>query len=104
MANQPQEVQILHCKFCNGIFRCQFFDLAKVEYFVFYAVWIFETTLWQTTLNRHLASFMRHVTLVTRTALSALVTFCRSSTFTGSFTATDSFLFVYGTFCGPDFV
>jgi hypothetical protein len=62
-------------------------DLSEVENFVFDAVDIVETPLRDPSLDRHLAPFMRHLPLVTGTALATLVTLGGRTALTGCFTA-----------------
>ena len=77
-------------------------ELTDIKYFVFYAMRVGESAFGDTALDRHLATFVRLFILVTGTALSALVTFCRGSAFTAGFTASDSFFFVRSAFCRPE--
>ena len=86
LADQPIDIQILRRKFRDPVLLSELVQLTQVEHLVLNAMDIVETTLGDTTLDRHLATFMRHLALIAGTALTALVTLGRSTTLTGCFT------------------
>ena len=96
---KPLIYKFSRVEFCNSIFFSILINLAKVKYFIFNTIDIFETTFWNTALDWHLSAFMSHFAFITCTALSAFITFCRCTTFTACFTTANTFFFMCCAFC-----
>ena len=94
LADQSGNIQIFRGEVGETVLFHQMIHLSQVEYFVLDPVDIVETTFGDTTLDRHLTTFMGHFALITSPALTTLVTFGRSTTLTGGFTAAKPLLFM----------
>lgn len=86
LADQPVDVKVLEGELADIVFTGQLLGLADIEYFILNPVRVLETSFGDPALNWHLAAFMRHFSLVTGPALSALITFCGCTSVPGSFT------------------
>src|SRR5689334_12841628 len=64
LANQAVCIKTFSRKFFNTIRISQLRQLTNIKNFVFYAVRIVESAFRDTTLNGHLAAFMRHLSFV----------------------------------------
>src|SRR4051812_23476151 len=99
LADQTINVKIFQSEFTDIIFFSELGYLAHIEYFVFNPMRVFKSTFWNTTLDRHLATFVSYLSFVTGAALSTLCTFCRSTSMPGTISTTNSFFFMSCPFC-----
>lgn len=99
LADEAVDIKILETEFCDTVLFSQVVDLTQVQHFIFDPIVILETAFGDTALDRHLATFVCHLALITGTALSALITFCGCAALSARFTAADTFFFVSGAFC-----